>query len=213
MPKCRKVRLSCREPLNWLPKLSYFENDFFLEVIDLLILEKYFMGTLVSSCCLFTCSFDLTFFSFTLNRPARCFLILRVGMPRLKNSPHKLPRVGRKSCVIVSSLRPARLVMFSKFSECIVLIFKNLLACFGHCLKLCCSSGSLLLWQSVSLRLLCASIRVRSFGGPDYFSTYSPAKRRFLAGGSQALAQQVASYDNKRLSPRADSHGSRPSVP
>ena len=44
--KRRRVKLSDKEPLNWLPMLSYFENDPFLATAGLLILENYFKGIL-----------------------------------------------------------------------------------------------------------------------------------------------------------------------
>jgi len=44
-PGCKRSKLSDREPLNWLPKLSYFENNFFLATVGLLILKNYSKGT------------------------------------------------------------------------------------------------------------------------------------------------------------------------
>ena len=48
-PEKRKSKSSEREPLNWLPKLKFFENDFFLAVTGLLILKNFSKGT----CCSF----------------------------------------------------------------------------------------------------------------------------------------------------------------
>jgi len=42
----RHVKSNDREPLNWLSKLLYFENDFFLAAASLLILENYSKGIL-----------------------------------------------------------------------------------------------------------------------------------------------------------------------
>ena len=47
-PECRRVNSSDREPFNWLPKLSYFENDFFLVASDLLNLANYSKGIIRS---------------------------------------------------------------------------------------------------------------------------------------------------------------------
>lgn len=140
----RKVKPSDKEHLNWLPKLSYFKNDFFLAAAGFLILEKYSMGTSHSPCNLF--SYGLTFFSFMQNKPTPCFLILRAGMPPPKKSQQKPPNARRKNNIIMSSLELARLAPFPKFFECIILILRNLLACFDTCPRLCCSSASLLPW-------------------------------------------------------------------
>jgi len=43
-PERRKSKSSDREPLNWLPKLKFFENDFFLTAAGLLILKKFSKG-------------------------------------------------------------------------------------------------------------------------------------------------------------------------
>lgn len=43
-PKRRKVQSSDREPFNWLPKLSYFDNNFFLVATGLLISANYSKG-------------------------------------------------------------------------------------------------------------------------------------------------------------------------
>ena len=51
----RRVKSSNREPFNWFPKLSYFENDFFLAATSLLILANYSMGI--------ACSFIALLFS------------------------------------------------------------------------------------------------------------------------------------------------------
>jgi len=51
--ECRQVKSSDREPLNWLPKLSYFENVFFLAATGMLILENYSNGILRLSYVLF----------------------------------------------------------------------------------------------------------------------------------------------------------------
>ena len=40
----QRVKSSDREPFNWLPELSYFENNFFLVAAGLLILKKYSKG-------------------------------------------------------------------------------------------------------------------------------------------------------------------------
>jgi len=48
-PKKRKNKSSDREPLNWLPKLKFFENDFFLAAAGLLILKNFSKGTY--HCC------------------------------------------------------------------------------------------------------------------------------------------------------------------
>jgi len=53
-PECRRIKSSNREPLNWLPKLSYFENDFFLAAVGLFILEKFSNDTSRSSRCPFS---------------------------------------------------------------------------------------------------------------------------------------------------------------
>jgi len=39
--KRRMVNSSDKEQFNWLPKLAYFKNDFFLVAASLLILENY----------------------------------------------------------------------------------------------------------------------------------------------------------------------------
>ena len=44
-PERRQSKLSDREPFNWVPKLSYFMNDFFLAAADLFILKNYSKGT------------------------------------------------------------------------------------------------------------------------------------------------------------------------
>ncbi|KAJ8434745.1 hypothetical protein Cgig2_001948 [Carnegiea gigantea] len=41
----RRSKSSDREPLNWLPKLKFFANDFFLATAGLLILKNYTKGT------------------------------------------------------------------------------------------------------------------------------------------------------------------------
>lgn len=48
-PECQRVKSSNKEPLNWLPRLPYFGDDFFLAVAGLLILEKYSKGIIRSS--------------------------------------------------------------------------------------------------------------------------------------------------------------------
>jgi len=46
-PEHRRSKSSGRKPpLNWLPELLYFENDFFLVAAGLLILKNYSNGTL-----------------------------------------------------------------------------------------------------------------------------------------------------------------------
>jgi len=44
----RWVKSSDWEPFNWLPQLSYFENDFFLAASGLLLLANYSKGVLHS---------------------------------------------------------------------------------------------------------------------------------------------------------------------
>jgi len=44
-PEKRRSKSSGREPLNWLPKLKFFANDFFLAAAGLLILKNYIKGT------------------------------------------------------------------------------------------------------------------------------------------------------------------------
>jgi len=46
-PECKWSKSIDKKPLNWLSKLSYFKNDFFLATTDLLILKNYyfFLGT------------------------------------------------------------------------------------------------------------------------------------------------------------------------
>ena len=44
-PERRKSKSSDREPLNWLPKLKFFGNDFFLTATGLLILKNFSKGT------------------------------------------------------------------------------------------------------------------------------------------------------------------------
>ena len=44
-PEKRRSKSSDQEPLNWLPKLKFFANDFFLPATDLLILKNYTKGT------------------------------------------------------------------------------------------------------------------------------------------------------------------------
>jgi len=41
----RRSKSSDWEPLNWLPKLKFFANDFFLATASLLILKNYTKGT------------------------------------------------------------------------------------------------------------------------------------------------------------------------
>ena len=43
-PRRRKSKSSDREPLNWLPKLKFFVNDFFLATAGLLILQNFSKG-------------------------------------------------------------------------------------------------------------------------------------------------------------------------
>jgi len=40
-PEKRKNKSCDREPLNWLPKLKFFKNDFFLATVSLLILKSF----------------------------------------------------------------------------------------------------------------------------------------------------------------------------
>ena len=40
----RSSKSSDKEPLNWLPKLKFFENNFFLTGVGLLILKNFSMG-------------------------------------------------------------------------------------------------------------------------------------------------------------------------
>jgi len=44
-PEKRRSKSSDRESLNWLPKLRFFANDFFLATAGLLILKNYTKGT------------------------------------------------------------------------------------------------------------------------------------------------------------------------
>jgi len=46
-PEKRISKSSDREPLNWLPKLKFFANDFFLATVGLLILKNFTKGYLV----------------------------------------------------------------------------------------------------------------------------------------------------------------------
>jgi len=48
-PERRKSKSSDREPLNWLSKLKFFGNDFFLVVAGLLILKNFSKGICCSS--------------------------------------------------------------------------------------------------------------------------------------------------------------------
>ena len=43
-PKRHLINSTDMEPFNWLPKLSYFRNDFFLAATGLLILNNYYKG-------------------------------------------------------------------------------------------------------------------------------------------------------------------------
>jgi len=40
-PEQKRSKSSDREPMNWLPRLKYFVNDFFLAVAGLLILKNF----------------------------------------------------------------------------------------------------------------------------------------------------------------------------
>jgi len=44
-PEHKRSKLNNMEPFNWLPKLSFFGNDFFLTVTGLLILKDYSKDT------------------------------------------------------------------------------------------------------------------------------------------------------------------------
>ena len=44
-PEKRRSKSSDREQLNWLPKLKFFANDFFLTAAGLVILRNYTKGT------------------------------------------------------------------------------------------------------------------------------------------------------------------------
>jgi len=44
-PEKRRSKSSDRELLNWLPKLKFFANDFFLTAASLLILKNFTKGT------------------------------------------------------------------------------------------------------------------------------------------------------------------------
>ena len=46
-PEKKKSKSSDKEPLNWLPKLKFFANNFFLAATSLLILKNFSKGT----CC------------------------------------------------------------------------------------------------------------------------------------------------------------------
>ena len=48
-PEQRRVKLSDKEPFNWLPKLSYFRNNYFLGAVRLLIMQKVFRDISCSS--------------------------------------------------------------------------------------------------------------------------------------------------------------------
>jgi len=39
--KQKRVKLGTKFSLNWLPKLSHFNSDFFLVIIELLIMESF----------------------------------------------------------------------------------------------------------------------------------------------------------------------------
>lgn len=47
-PEKRRTKSSDQEPLNWLPKLKFFANDFFLAAAGLLILKNFTKGTQLS---------------------------------------------------------------------------------------------------------------------------------------------------------------------
>jgi len=49
-PERRTVKPNDKESLNWLPRLSYFDSDFFLVTTGLLFLEKYSKAITCSSC-------------------------------------------------------------------------------------------------------------------------------------------------------------------
>ena len=44
-PEKRRSKFTDREPLNWLPRLQFFANDFFLAAAVLLILKNFTKGT------------------------------------------------------------------------------------------------------------------------------------------------------------------------
>jgi len=44
-PEDRRSKSSDQESLNWLPKLKFFANDFFLAAAGLLILKNFTKGT------------------------------------------------------------------------------------------------------------------------------------------------------------------------
>ena len=44
-PEKRRSKSSDREPLNWLPKLKFFTNNFFLAAVGLLILKNFTKDT------------------------------------------------------------------------------------------------------------------------------------------------------------------------
>jgi len=43
--ECKRSKSSDREPFNWLPKLLYFTNNFFIATVGLFILKNYSKGT------------------------------------------------------------------------------------------------------------------------------------------------------------------------
>ena len=47
-PEKRRTKSSDQKPLNWLPKLKFFANDFFLAAAGLLILKNFTNGTQLS---------------------------------------------------------------------------------------------------------------------------------------------------------------------
>ena len=49
-PERKRSRSSEREPMNWLPRLKYFANDFILATAGLLILKDFSKGTESFSC-------------------------------------------------------------------------------------------------------------------------------------------------------------------
>jgi len=44
-PERKQSRSGEREPMNWLPRLKYFANDFFFAATGLLILKDFSKGT------------------------------------------------------------------------------------------------------------------------------------------------------------------------
>jgi len=68
-PECRRVKSRDRELFNWLPKLSYFRNDYFLVAASLLILQNILRVFCTSPVRYPSLSSDNTFFSLVQSKP------------------------------------------------------------------------------------------------------------------------------------------------